>query len=736
MPARCISAATVTISSSDGVIRPRQPDHVGIVVVGGLQDRRPRDHDAKVDDLEIIALEDDADDVLADVVNVALDRRHDDPALRRRAFGLLRLDVGEQVGDGLLHHARRLDDLRQEHLAGAKQVADDVHPGHQRPFNDIDRAGCGQAGFFRVVDNISVQAFDKGVFEPLVDRPAAPFLGGLFRRDAALEPVGHIDQPFGVGDARSRRAVEDDVLACVAQLRIDRNASSARRIYGCCCTRSGGVSTRFALYPPYSITSNCCVLMLNFCTSFICAAISLRCTGAPTSYTAARYSGAKSFRNLLIMFTNTYVAAVGIPVRVDIGRDRCIAWYARKINAIESNKYIGGFPPGSPLSRPSARARATAAALAASATLVMPESTRSPRFAAAFFTVAIPSRMTPPGQTASPRLRPTHLKLNTETPHPNAHTDTERSRMSLTPTTFMNLPDCLQLSNGSVDLVLTTTVGPRILFFGPTGGPNLLGLFPDASKETSLGTWRPYGGHRLWVAPELVPATYAPDNSPIEVTTNGDLALTLRQPTDAAGFAKQISLTLAPTGSLVTLTQTITSHNLWPVRVAPWAVSIVAPGTSILPRVPFSSHDDIVAPSQPLALSAYTDLQDPRLTLGLRYLLLHGDPDLPHSQKIGLLVKEGWAAHLVDDLLFLKRFPFDPEDSLATYPDFGVNTEVYTEGRFQELELLGPERTLQPGQSLTLAEDWNLLPIPGASAARRNPDQLHTLITPHLAPLL
>ena len=305
--------------------------------------------------------------------------------------------------------------------------------------------------------------------------------------------------------------------------------------------------------------------------------------------------------------------------------------------------------------------------------------------------------------------------------------------MSLKPTTFMDLPDCLQLSNGTTDLVLTTTVGPRILFFGPTGGANLLGLFPDASKETALGTWRPYGGHRLWVAPELVPATYAPDSSPVGVTTSDDLSVTLTQSADASGFAKQMHVTLAPTGSLVTLRQTITSHNLWPVHVAPWAVSIVATGTSILPRVPFTSHDDVVCPSQPLALSAYTDLQDPRLTLGLRYILLHGDPAITHSQKIGLLVKEGWADHLVDDLLFLKRFPFFPD---ATYPDFGVNTEIYTEGRFQELELLGPQRVLQPGQSLTLTEDWNLLSIPGATAVRRDPEQLHTLLTPHLTPFL
>jgi hypothetical protein len=50
------------------VIRPDRADHVGLVVVGALQDVLERHHDAQVDDLEIVALEHDADDVLADVV--------------------------------------------------------------------------------------------------------------------------------------------------------------------------------------------------------------------------------------------------------------------------------------------------------------------------------------------------------------------------------------------------------------------------------------------------------------------------------------------------------------------------------------------------------------------------------------------------------------------------------------------------------------------------------------------
>ena len=277
--------------------------------------------------------------------------------------------------------------------------------------------------------------------------------------------------------------------------------------------------------------------------------------------------------------------------------------------------------------------------------------------------------------------------------------------MSLETLTYMGLPNCLKLSNGIVDVIASTAVGPRLLFYGPTAGRNVLAHFPEASKETALGTWKPYGGHRLWVWPEIFPATYAPDNDPIEHVPEGALSLRLRQPVDRAGMEKQIRLSMAAEGTAVRLEQTITSHNLWPVDIAAWAVSIVEPGVSIVPRVPFQTHDDYVPVTQPVALCAFTDLQDPRFTLGLKYLLLRGDPSRPGSQKLGLRNKQGWCAHLVEDLLFVKRFTHDER---AAYPDYGVNTEVYTEGRFQELELLGPRRVVAPGDSITLVEEWNL----------------------------
>ena len=206
----------------------------------------------------------------------------------------------------------------------------------------------------------------------------------------------------------------------------------------------------------------------------------------------------------------------------------------------------------------------------------------------------------------------------------------------------------------------------------------------------------------------------------------GDFELTLRQPLDRSGIKKEIKITLASTGSNVQLSQTITSENLWPVQIAPWAITVVASGTAIVPRVPFQSHDDSVAAAQPLTLNTFTDLQDPRFVLGSRYILLSADASRTNSQKFSLRNKEGWCAHLFEDSLLVKRFTHDEQ---ATYPDYGSNNEVYVEGSFMEVELLGPVRVVAPGGSASLTEQWNLFQNVGL-AGSKDLDRLQEVIEP------
>ena len=124
--------------------------------------------------------------------------------------GLFLLHEGLQVGDRLLHHARALDDLRQEHLAGAEQVADDVHAVHQRPFDDVERLVGLLARLLGVgVDEVD-DALHERVRQPLLDGAVAPGVLPLPLAAGAvpLNFVGEGDEALGGVGA----AVEQDVL--------------------------------------------------------------------------------------------------------------------------------------------------------------------------------------------------------------------------------------------------------------------------------------------------------------------------------------------------------------------------------------------------------------------------------------------------------------------------------------------------------------------------------------------
>ncbi len=61
----------------------RQSDDIGLLLDRGFEDFLHRHHDAKIDHVVVVALEHDADDVLADIVDVALDGGEHDLAIRR-----------------------------------------------------------------------------------------------------------------------------------------------------------------------------------------------------------------------------------------------------------------------------------------------------------------------------------------------------------------------------------------------------------------------------------------------------------------------------------------------------------------------------------------------------------------------------------------------------------------------------------------------------------------------------
>ncbi|MFL6212098.1 MAG: hypothetical protein ACJ74W_24855 [Pyrinomonadaceae bacterium] len=289
---------------------------------------------------------------------------------------------------------------------------------------------------------------------------------------------------------------------------------------------------------------------------------------------------------------------------------------------------------------------------------------------------------------------------------------------------YLGLPNCYRLANDTVEVVVTTDVGPRIVRYALHGAENMLGEVPDVVLTTALGDWRPWGGHRLWAAPEAMPRSYAPDNEPLEYKPDGDHAIHLTAPVEAqVGIQKEMVVTLDAEGSGLTIEQRITNRNLWPVELALWGITILRGGGEVvIPHEPFRTWSQELLPARPLVLWHYTDMSDVRFTFGAKYLRLRTDAERDTPQKIGALCKQGWAAYQWAEQLFVKRFAYEAD---ARYPDYGCNVETYTNADYVELESLSPLSQLAPGATATHTERWQLF---ANVATGQTEDSLHRAI--------
>ena len=277
--------------------------------------------------------------------------------------------------------------------------------------------------------------------------------------------------------------------------------------------------------------------------------------------------------------------------------------------------------------------------------------------------------------------------------------------MPQTQTSWFDLPNGLLLTNGTVEIGVTTSIGPRIAAYRLKGGENILGRAVGTLDKPN--EWHPWGGHRVWIAPEDPVKSYGLDNSPVAHELIGTRGVRLTQPVEPKTHVqKQLVVTLDEHGTGVSVENRLTNRGTVPMQLATWGLTIMnGGGTAILPQEPFKRHEDEFLPARPLVLWHYTDLADPRWQHGPRFLRLQGDATKSTPQKVGIGNRLGWVAYAREGLLFVKRAPFDPK---ATYTDMGCNFEVYTEAAFFEVESLGPLVTVKPGETASHTERWHL----------------------------
>lgn len=265
---------------------------------------------------------------------------------------------------------------------------------------------------------------------------------------------------------------------------------------------------------------------------------------------------------------------------------------------------------------------------------------------------------------------------------------------------------CVFIANDAVELAVTIEFGPRVIYFARKGKENVMleDLEDNFTEEVEgYGTWRNRGGHRLWVAPELMPETYYPDNNPVAYKAEGDV-VTFTPPVTPMGKQMETVLKLDADKAVVEVTQRITNVADKEADFALWSITgLCAGGTAVIPMCTRKSG---FLPNRVMSLWDYTDIADPRFKLTNEYARIRQDKFMPGPFKVGFNVEDGFAAYAVNEQIFVKCFG---DYEFVEYPDYSCNFEMYTNRQFLECEILGEKRKYQPGETTEVKETWHLL---------------------------
>jgi len=263
--------------------------------------------------------------------------------------------------------------------------------------------------------------------------------------------------------------------------------------------------------------------------------------------------------------------------------------------------------------------------------------------------------------------------------------------------------NCIEISNGIIDAIATTDVGPRIIRFGFVGRNNMFCEMEDQVGKTGGNEWNIFGGHRLWHSPENNPRSYSPDNYPIDYEIKENSVI-LKQPVEPwTNIRKEIEFTMCENSAKVKVLHRLINEGAWDVELSVWALSVMAAGgIEIMPQV---RKDTGVLPNRMVSLWPYAKMNDDRVYWGENYITLKQDINAKGPFKIGLPNEDGWAAYINNSIMFAIKYEHKVD---AKYPDYASSYETYTNGTMLEMESLSPLVKLAPGETIEHTETWML----------------------------
>lgn len=266
--------------------------------------------------------------------------------------------------------------------------------------------------------------------------------------------------------------------------------------------------------------------------------------------------------------------------------------------------------------------------------------------------------------------------------------------------TFGGHEDCLRLSNGKVQAVVSPSIG-RVVSFGFVGGENLLWVNPDAPKP---GEYANHGGDKVWTAPQsqwLWPPEPALDGRPFKFAIKGGDTIEIDgEVSDKLHVAVRRRFHMRPGVASLEVDNMLTYAGTSTAQIGAWEVCQVAAPERI--TIPFPS-------SSPKP--TYYDYPEMRLKPGMVTVKPHAIEVKWTGESGSKLGCASPLGRIVADFPHARFTISSPYDAKATYPDHGSSLQVFQSAaptKYVEMELCAPLRTFTKPGAQTMHVVWRL----------------------------
>ena len=273
--------------------------------------------------------------------------------------------------------------------------------------------------------------------------------------------------------------------------------------------------------------------------------------------------------------------------------------------------------------------------------------------------------------------------------------------------TEINYPNCIELMNDSVRIVLEPNLGGRILVYELNGNNVLYVDHAQDGKIYEPGKYIHPSAGRFDIGPEhTIPEHPALYLGKWTAGITGDReAEMISQKDSSTGVQLIRKFKLAKSGSRIEYIQTIKNISNSTKSYCHWSRTFVkGGGIALAPLNKSSRYPKGYLIYGPGRILNYMPDKEDNIRIREGILEITGTPSQP---KIVTDSYAGWLAYITtDDLLFIKIYPASP---LRNYGEIAASTACfYYRDLMCEVEPISPMESIEPGHEASFTEHWYL----------------------------